>query len=162
MTILLVNFLLPASRDSQKQGIVLATPENIVSTKTNLQQPTKGWLSQGYHWYHQAIDIGTRLQEKVYPIKKGRVISVEYKTWGYGHFIVIDHGQGYQSLYAHLDEIKVKPNQNVEKSTLLGNIGLTGWTTGPHLHLEIYKNGAAISPLSVLPDMSTETAYSRS
>jgi murein DD-endopeptidase MepM/ murein hydrolase activator NlpD len=50
-----------------------------------------------------------------------------------------------------MSQIKVKVNQNVSKSDTVGNIGLTGWTTGPHLHLEIYQNGRAIDPASVLP-----------
>ena len=157
--VFIVNFYLsPVSKDVQaKQSNLqapenLETPENVITTESTYQIPVKGQISQGYHWYHQAIDICAELGQKIYPISAGKVIHIEYRKWGYGHFVVIDHGQGHQSLYAHLEEIKVEPGQKVDKNTVLGDIGMTGFTTGPHLHLEIYENGEAINPLKVLPE----------
>jgi len=151
--ILVVNFFFsPPVKSAQAEQTTLETPENVILTETTYQLPVKGWITQGYHWYHPAIDISAELGEKIYPIGEGKVIKVEFRKWGYGHFVVIDHQQGYQSLYAHLKEIKVEPGQEVDKSTILGSIGMTGWTTGPHLHLEIYEEGKNINPLEVLPE----------
>lgn len=138
---------------------VMAAPKQALTTETSYQKPVSGWVSFGYCWYHQAIDIATELGDDVYPIAEGVVVSVEHKPWGYGHFLVIKHEAEYQSLYAHLNEIKIKPGDHVDKRTLLGDIGMTGFTTGPHLHLEVYEQGKAINPTSVLPGMPVDMAY---
>lgn len=158
--ILAVNFYLSpiSNKDVQAKQNTLQAPENleiaenVVTTESTYQKPVKGQISQGYHWYHQAIDICAQLGQKIYPIGEGEVINIEYRKWAYGHFVVINHEQGHQSLYAHLQEIKVELGQKVDKNTVLGNIGMTGFTTGPHLHLEIYEEGITINPLEVLPE----------
>jgi len=66
----------------------------------------------------------------------------------------VEHEKGLRSRYAHMKEIRVVEGQEVNKEMGLGTVGMTGWTTGPHLHLEIYQNGRAIDPLTVLPDFS--------
>jgi len=129
-----------------------AAPEKAITTETTYQKPTQGWLSQGYNWYHPAVDIVTVMGEKVYPIAEGKVYLVEYTTWGYGNFLVIEQNDGYKSLYAHLEQIMVQPGDKVKKTTLLANVGMTGRTTGPHLHLEIYNTKEGnINPVDVVP-----------
>jgi len=161
--ILLANFILSpfSGRPCFVQNIVLATPENIITTESTYQKPTKGWLSQGFYWYHPAVDIGTDLNEEVYPIGEGQVIIVEYGKWGYGHFVVINHENNQKSLYAHLGEIKVKPGQEVAKDTLLGYVAMTGHTTGPHLHLEIYDQEGNINPVEVVPGILPQLTYNK-
>ncbi len=134
-----------------REMVVLAAENNVVTTESSWQKPTAGVLSQDYFYFHQAIDLATDLGEKVYPVTTGKVSLVKYETWGYGHFVVIDHENNYQSLYAHLGEIKVQPGDEVKKDTLVGNIGLTGMTTGPHLHLEIYNPEGIQNPIDLIP-----------
>ena len=68
----------------------------------------------------------------------------------YGNYIIITHDGGYQSMYGHLSAVNVKRSQVVSQGTKIGTVGTTGRSTGPHLHLNIYKNGKLINPLSVL------------
>jgi len=154
--ILLANFyLLPLSSLpylGQQEVLAAPEPENVVTTESTCQQPVIGWLSQKFHWYHQGIDLAAEVGKEVYPISGGRVVNVQHTKWGYGHFVVVEHPNNHQSLYAHFDQIYVQPNQEVDKDTPLGTIGLTGFTTGPHLHLEVWENHQPIDPLAVLPE----------
>ena len=68
----------------------------------------------------------------------------------FGNYIIINHGNGYQSLYGHLSKIIAKKGQSVDSSTKIGLVGSTGYSTGPHLHFTVYKNGKTINPLVVL------------
>jgi murein DD-endopeptidase MepM/ murein hydrolase activator NlpD len=140
-------------RFETKEMVVLAAEKNVVTTESSWQKPTAGVLSQGYSYFHQAIDLAADLGEKVYPVATGKVSLVEYGTWGYGHFVVIDHENGYQSLYAHLGKITIQPGDEVKKDTVIGNIGLTGMTTGPHLHLEVYSPEGRQNPLDFIPNI---------
>ncbi len=138
---------------------VLVVSQEVITTETTFQKPTQGWFSQGFSWYHQAVDLGAPLGEKVYPIGSGKVITIKYSQWGYGHFVVVEHEMGLKSLYAHLGEIKVKPGQKIDKQTLLGFIGLTGYTTGPHLHLEVYGDEGYLNPVDLVPGILPQFAY---
>lgn len=141
-----------------KEMVVLAAENNVVTTESGWQKPTAGVLSQGYSYFHQAIDLAADLGEKVYPVTAGKISLVKYETWGYGHFVVIDHENGYQSLYAHLGKIAVQPGNEVKKDTIIGDIGLTGMTTGPHLHLEIYSPEGRQNPLDLVPNVLPQMA----
>jgi len=66
---------------------------------------------------------------------------------GYGKVIIIDHGYGYESLYAHMSKMIVKPGENVKRGQVIGYVGNTGRSTGPHLHYEVRKNGKAVNPV---------------
>ncbi len=68
--------------------------------------------------------------------------------WGYGNYIVVDHGDGFATLYAHLKNTRVSVGQNVGAGELIGNCGSTGTSTGSHLHFEVIKNGSTTNPLS--------------
>jgi murein DD-endopeptidase MepM/ murein hydrolase activator NlpD len=72
-------------------------------------------------------------------------------TWGYGQQIVIDHGNGFKTRYAHLSKILVKAGQSVKRGEKIGLVGSTGRSTGPHLHFEIIKGGVRVDPTLYLP-----------
>lgn len=97
--------------------------------------------------YHEGIDISARVGSKVYSTAQGTVVKVMYSKYGYGNRVVIKHAYGFETLYAHLGEINVKKGQWVRKNQLIGTVGNTGKSTGPHLHYEIHKNGAPRDPL---------------
>ncbi len=113
--------------------------------------PFQGYLSTHFSYYHPGIDLASGLGMPVKPIAPGTVVEEGYNFWGLGLTIVIDHGQGYQSLYAHLGKIYVKKGDHVDYDNYIGEIGLTGHTTGPHTHLEVSRDGVKIDPLSILP-----------
>ncbi len=95
---------------------------------------------------HGGIDVGVSYV-KIYASGVGKVITA---TWSnsYGYYVVIDHGGGVATLYAHLSELKVKKNQQVSAGQLIGTSGNTGWSTGPHLHFELRINGTRVDPLN--------------
>jgi murein DD-endopeptidase MepM/ murein hydrolase activator NlpD len=107
-------------------------------------------ITQGFHQYHKAIDLAEPVGSPVYPIMDGVVESISYQRFGYGNHIIIDHGSGFKSLYAHLSKVIIKKGQEVDKNTVLGLVGSTGRSTGPHLHLEVHDNGQPFNPLMIL------------
>jgi len=74
------------------------------------------------------------------------VVAYAGSKGGYGNLVVLDHGNGLATFYAHLSKILVKEGQAVGSGQILGNVGSTGRSTGPHLHYEVHKNGKAINP----------------
>lgn len=108
-------------------------------------------INQGYGFFHPAIDLGASVGDSVKPIKAGVVTFAGYTSDGYGNLVVVEHSEDLESYYAHLSKIEVKTGQLVTMETEIGKVGLTGHTTGPHLHLEIHQDGVAINPLLVLP-----------
>jgi murein DD-endopeptidase MepM/ murein hydrolase activator NlpD len=143
---------------SIKTNTVLASDEPIIQTQTQLttekgiQSPVELFkINQNYNFFHPGIDLGGPIGESIKPIKSGLVVEAGFSRDGYGNTIFIDHGNGISSRYAHLSKIEVKVGDRVNMDTEIGKLGITGHTTGPHLHLEIRENGKAISPLTVLP-----------
>lgn len=113
--------------------------------------PMRGGISQYPVWYHMAVDITNPVGTPIVAGKNGKVISAQSLTWGYGKHVIIDHGDGFSSLYAHMSGFNVGVGQSVTGgSTVVGWVGMTGRTTGPHLHFEIRKNGVTINPLGYL------------
>ncbi len=107
-------------------------------------------VNQGYHFLHWGVDLDGQLGEPVYPVMDGVVEDVLFGRFSYGNHIIINHGSGFKSLYAHLAKTVVQKGQEVDKNTVIGTIGSTGWSTGPHLHIEVYDNGKAFNPLTIL------------
>lgn len=112
--------------------------------------PTQGIISQGFRWYHQAIDIANRAAPNVLAADSGKVIVSGWSTVGYGNHVVIDHGNGYRTLYAHMQKLYVVSGQTVSRGSAIGQMGSTGRSTGTHLHFEVIRAGVKINPLSVL------------
>ncbi len=121
-----------------------------VGSLTNWGWPTdSGWtLSSGYSYrsnpfgggreLHTGLDIsGTGYGSKIYATNNGRVIIAEYH-YSYGNYVVIDHNNGYMTLYAHMSKIAAKVGQVVERGEVIGYVGMTGSATGPHVHYEVW------------------------
>lgn len=112
-----------------------------------------GWRTHpifGTQRFHSGIDIGADYGEPIRATDGGIVI---YADWmgGYGKAVIIDHGAGISTLYAHSSELLVGEGQRVYKGQVIARIGSTGYSTGPHLHYEVRQNGSPVSPLSYLP-----------
>jgi murein DD-endopeptidase MepM/ murein hydrolase activator NlpD len=98
---------------------------------------------------HKGVDFAAKQGTPITPVKPGIVVAAG-KRGGYGNVVVVDHGDGTTSLYAHCHELKVQKGQRVGRGDVIATVGTTGRSTGPHLHLEVHKDGAAIDPMSVL------------
>jgi murein DD-endopeptidase MepM/ murein hydrolase activator NlpD len=113
--------------------------------------PAQGSLSQNFAWYHKALDIANRAAPPVLAADSGTVVVAGWLDgYGYGNRVIIDHGNGTRTLYAHLSKIYVTPGQTVSRGNTIGQMGSTGRSTGTHLHFEVIQNGVNINPLSVL------------
>lgn len=95
---------------------------------------------------HKGIDIAAPTGTKVYAAGSGKVLKIRSSEDGYGNCIVIEHGYGFVSRYAHLSGFKIKEGDEVKKGDLIGLVGSTGRSTGPHLHYEIENDGEKIDP----------------
>lgn len=99
--------------------------------------------------FHNGLDIAARRGTYVGASRSGRVISAGWNG-GYGKAVVVQHDKGYRTLYGHLSTILVRRGQYVKAGRIVGRVGSTGWSTGPHLHFTIWKNNKLINPLNVL------------
>lgn len=109
--------------------------------------------------FHEGVDISARVGTPVYSTAQGRVVKIMYSKYGYGNRVVIKHAYGFETLYAHLGVINVKKGQWVNKNQLIGTVGNTGLSTGPHLHYEIHKNNEPRDPLGYFYTNITEELY---
>lgn len=113
--------------------------------------PANGVISQYFSWYHKAIDIANASGPDVLASDTGTVTLAGWVApVAYGNHIMVDHGNGYVTLYAHLAKIYVTPGQRVSRGQAIGKMGSTGRSTGTHLHFEIRQGGALQNPLAFL------------
>jgi murein DD-endopeptidase MepM/ murein hydrolase activator NlpD len=103
----------------------------------------------GKHSFHKGLDIAAPSGTPIQPIRSGTVVSAGPRG-GYGNVVVLDHGNGTTSMYAHCKDIKVQPGQRVEPGQIIATVGSTGRSTGPHLHLEVHQDGQAVDPVEAL------------
>ncbi len=119
----------------------------IIETEQSIRLPVDSFaVSQGYNFFHPGIDMAAIKGSPVYPIMEGTVISIDHGRFGYGNYVTIDHGSGFKSLYAHFAKTEAKVGEKVDKDSILGLVGSTGWSTGPHLHLQISQEGRWVNP----------------
>lgn len=100
---------------------------------------------------HSGIDIDGDEGMPVYAVDNGVVVYAGWNNWGYGNVVVINHGNGWQTLYAHLSQYYVSCGQSVYQTNIIGSIGNTGKSSGPHLHFEMMYNGTKVNPHDYLP-----------
>lgn len=114
-------------------------------------------MASGYGWridpvygvtkFHSGMDFTAPSGTEIYATGKGRAVKVDYSTGGYGNRIIIDHGYGYQTLYAHMSSFAIKQGESVQRGQVIGYVGNTGKSVGPHLHYEVHKNGEKVNPV---------------
>lgn len=106
--------------------------------------PTSGTITQYPIWYHKAYDIANPSAPPIVAAGDGTVVYVASLRYDYGRHIIIDHGEGLSTLYAHLSEMYVKVGDKVSQGQVIGKMGSTGRSTGIHLHFEVRVNGAPV------------------
>ncbi len=125
--------------------------------KGSFGRPVSSWsVSQvfgrtSFERWHTGIDFDSRSGRAIFASESGRIAKIG-RGWGggYGNHIVIDHGQGFSTLYGHLSSFNVSSGQWVNKGRVIGTMGTTGWSTGVHLHFEIRVGGSPKNPMIYL------------
>ncbi len=127
------------------------------------------WMTSGYGYRndpftnqrtpHQGIDLAGPYGLDIHCTGDGTVLYTGVSRYGYGKEVVVDHGFGYRTRYAHLQEILVKKGQKLKRGEVLGTLGSSGRSTGPHLHYEVHKNGRAVNPMHFFYDNLTADEY---
>lgn len=132
--------------------IAQKTPDaGTVSPTGKFIWPTSGTLSQLFRWYHRGIDISNKAAPPILAADSGKVVIAGWPDGiGYGNRVLIDHGNGSSTLYAHLSKIYVTAGQTVKRGDQIGQMGSTGRSSGVHLHFEIRQNGVAVDPVGYL------------
>jgi murein DD-endopeptidase MepM/ murein hydrolase activator NlpD len=108
---------------------------------------------------HKGMDFTAPKGTKIYATGDGVIKKVQHSRWGYGTHVVISHGYGYATLYGHMSRANVKSGQKVTRGQLIGLVGSTGKSTGPHLHYEVHKNGTAVNPVGYFYNDLTGDQY---
>ncbi len=126
-------------------------PKGAKTGTGKLIWPTSGSLTQAFKPLHRALDIARGIGTPIKAADNGYVVASGWSNVGYGNYIVIDHGNGLQTLYGHLSKRFVSAGDVVTRGAVIGNMGSTGNSTGPHLHFEVIKRGARVNPRGYLP-----------
>jgi hypothetical protein len=96
---------------------------------------------------HKGIDFASPLGTPIYATGNGKVVDAGFSTGGHGNRVVINHGFGYQTLYGHMYRIKARVGDEVKRGEVIGYVGSTGKSTGPHVHYEVHHNGVEVDPI---------------
>ncbi len=133
------------------QSLLLASTPSI--------WPTAGYLSCSYGWridpftkqndFHSGIDISSQVGQPIIAPSDGIVIWAAPRN-GYGNVMIIDHDFGYQTRYGHMSGFAVRPGQRVQRGQVIGYVGNTGKSTGPHLHYEVWVHNQAVNPMQFI------------
>jgi len=145
-----------------KEDMLASIPAIQPVANKNLKRMASGYGLRIHPIYktrkmHWGCDFSAPQGTDIYATGKGKVIKVTKAKRGYGNHIVIDHGYSYQTLYAHLKDVKVRKGQWVNRGDIIATVGNTGTSTAPHLHYEVKKNGKKINPINFFyNDLSPE------
>jgi murein DD-endopeptidase MepM/ murein hydrolase activator NlpD len=122
-------------------SINMVIPSSFITSKYGMRRHPMSRL----YTFHKGIDLAAPLGTDIYPVAKGVIIEIGKKE-GYGNFVSIDHGRGIKTFYAHLLKPLIVEGDTVDIDTKIAKVGMTGRTTGPHLHLEMSIVGEQIDP----------------
>lgn len=134
-----------------KEKMLSSIPAVMPVSNKNLKRTASGWGFRIHPIYkirrfHYGMDFTAPIGTEVYATGDGVVKEVKTSRVGFGRWVVIDHGFGYETLYGHLNEFNVKKGQKVKRGSVIGYVGSAGTSSGPHLHYEVHKNGKAVNP----------------
>lgn len=142
--------IVPDGVQPEAPAIARPLPPTFAGGTGQLLWPASGIITQYPVWYHNALDIANNAAPGIAAADGGTVLDVQFLRYGYGYHVIVGHGNGLSTLYAHLSEIYVKPGDRLARGQILGRMGSTGRSTGTHLHFEVRKNGMIVNPLPFL------------
>ncbi|WEK48439.1 MAG: M23 family metallopeptidase [Candidatus Andeanibacterium colombiense] len=128
----------------QKSGLLAPVANHGISSSYGMRRHP----ILGYSRMHAGIDFRASYGQPIYAVTDGRV-AFAGRHGGHGNYVKLDHGGGFGTGYAHMSRIAVSPGQSVRRGQVIGYVGSTGLSTGPHLHYEMYRNGRTVNPSSV-------------
>jgi LysM repeat protein len=143
----------PAARSgtaSVARPVTPPAPQRPVTGSGRFVWPARGVITTYFSGWHPGIDIAAPMGTPILAADGGLVTFTGWDSTGYGNRIIVNHGNGWVSTYNHLAAIYVRPGQYVSKGQVIGTMGSTGRSTGPHLHLEFLLNGRFVNPLGIL------------
>jgi murein DD-endopeptidase MepM/ murein hydrolase activator NlpD len=151
---------------SKKQQLLKAIPSIQPIKNKKLTRIASGYGKRIHPIYkttqfHEGLDFTTNIGAPVYATGKGEVVRKDYSKRGYGNQLVIDHGYGYKTRYAHLNEFKAKEGETVKRGEMIATIGNTGLSTGPHLHYEVRKDGKPVNPINFFHNELSPREYQK-
>lgn len=134
-----------------KEELVAGMPAIMPISNKSLKSTASGW---GYRihpiykikQFHYGMDFTANIGTPIYATGDGVVKDVQSIGGGFGRFVIIDHGFGYETLYGHMSDFKVKKGDKVKRGSVIGLVGNSGTSTGPHVHYEVHKNGEPVNP----------------
>jgi len=134
-----------------KEKMLASIPAVMPISNKDLKRTASGWGFRIHPVYkirrfHYGMDFTAPVGTEIYATGDGVVKEVEISRTGFGKCVVIDHGFGYETLYGHMNEFNVKVGQTVKRGSVIGYVGNSGTSTGPHVHYEVHKNGKAVNP----------------
>lgn len=152
-------FQIPTSYFQVSNSIKQEAPQMILKAEKAAFITQKGigyplqeaQINQKFTAYHPGVDFEGVTGDEVYAVMGGKVQQIQHSKFGYGNAVIVSHGDGITSLYAHLSKIQVSHGQEVSKGSVIGKVGSTGFSTGDHLHFELREEDRPINPLVVLP-----------
>lgn len=150
------TFTIPPVQHSVVKATAPEQKEEVIAKSFSkpLVLPHPGYLSTRFSTWHPGIDIAAGLGMPIHPITDGEVSETGRNFFGLGNFVEVTHQNGFKSKYGHMGKIYVKKGDQVTSENTLGEVGLTGHTSGPHTHLEITLNGSYVDPTTLLPEIS--------
>ena len=149
-TVIVPDGVMPTGVAATPRARQMTPDAGTVTASGQFVWPTQGIITQYFSWYHPAIDIANPAEPLDVAADSGVVIHAGWDTTGYGNMVMIDHQNGFKTLYGHLSVISVVIGQHVNKGDVIGRMGSDGHSTGPHTHFEIYENGVRVNPLLFL------------
>jgi murein DD-endopeptidase MepM/ murein hydrolase activator NlpD len=146
----------------QKEDMLASIPAVQPISNKDLKRMSSGFGKRVHPIYktvrfHWGNDFTAPVGTDIYSTGKGKILVAEESRSGYGYHVIVDHGYGYQTLYAHMSKILVKKGQEINRGEILGLVGNTGLSSAPHLHYEVLKNGTKVNPVNFyFNDLSPE------
>ncbi len=134
-----------------KEKMLASIPAVMPVSNKDLKRTASGWgfrIDPVYkiRRFHYGMDFSAPIGTEIYAAGDGVVKKVETSRSGYGRWVVIDHGFGYETLYGHMSKFNVKVGDKVKRGSVIGYVGNAGKSTGPHVHYEVHKNGKPVNP----------------
>lgn len=137
----------------QKEKMLASIPAIQPVSNKDLKRMASGYGNRIHPIYktqmfHAGMDFTSPTGTEIYATGNGVVVEVERSDRGFGNHVIIDHGYGYETIYAHMSEFNVRKGQNINRGEVIGYVGNTGTSTAPHLHYEVHKNGKPVNPVN--------------